>query len=314
MSLLLSLVGSDLTYGFEDRGTIGRTADNLCVLPDPQKEISKRHAEVQRRGTDYVLMDTSLNGTFVNDALLPIGYGGVHRLSDGDRIRIGHHELVAVLDGAGAVKIPTRWNETILPDVIGAEIIEQLPVDIATDNPVDAASVTHSALRILVAGLMELLNGRAAVKSELRADATQVQITGNNPLKHCVDVDEAMAELFAKPSHKATYLDPLAAFQEAIDDLVAHQVAMMAGNHAALNALLAEVDPQRMQDRFDEQAGRNVGARQSRYWKLWVDHYERECQDGMAHAFHDALSRAYTDAESETQKLRVQRRASHGNN
>jgi len=67
----------------EDPVTLGRLPDCDVVLSDPN--VSRRHAEVRRRGNDFVVIDLgSTNGTRVNGA-------GVRerRLIDGDEVTVG---------------------------------------------------------------------------------------------------------------------------------------------------------------------------------------------------------------------------------
>jgi hypothetical protein len=67
----------------EDPVTIGRLPECDVVLSDPN--VSRRHAEVRRRGNDFVVVDLgSTNGTRVNGA-------GVRerQLGDGDEITVG---------------------------------------------------------------------------------------------------------------------------------------------------------------------------------------------------------------------------------
>ncbi|MGH9279194.1 MAG: FhaA domain-containing protein, partial [Acidimicrobiales bacterium] len=67
----------------EDPVTLGRLPECDVVLSDPN--VSRRHAEVRRRGNDFVVVDLgSTNGTRVNGA-------GVkeRRLNDGDEITVG---------------------------------------------------------------------------------------------------------------------------------------------------------------------------------------------------------------------------------
>jgi type VI secretion system protein len=98
-------------------GTIGRSADNDWVLPDPLRYVSAHHARVHVRNGQYYLQDVSTNGVFVNDepeALSrrnPEGYV----LRNGDMIRIGDYQIVAALDAeaeqaksdTGAAAVPT---------------------------------------------------------------------------------------------------------------------------------------------------------------------------------------------------------------
>jgi pSer/pThr/pTyr-binding forkhead associated (FHA) protein len=67
----------------EDPVTLGRLPDCDVVLSDPN--VSRRHAEVRRKGNDFVVIDLgSTNGTRLNGA-------GVRerRLTDGDEITLG---------------------------------------------------------------------------------------------------------------------------------------------------------------------------------------------------------------------------------
>jgi len=67
----------------EDPVTVGRLPDCDIVLSDPN--VSRRHAEVRRRGNDFIVADLgSTNGTRVNGA-------GVRerRLEDGDEVTFG---------------------------------------------------------------------------------------------------------------------------------------------------------------------------------------------------------------------------------
>ena len=92
-----------------DRLTVGRSTENDLVLPDPEKYLSNRHCVLERRGRDYVLLDVSTNGTFLNyqpDRL----DAAPTPLSQGDVILVGKFELVvdikATLIDAPATELP----------------------------------------------------------------------------------------------------------------------------------------------------------------------------------------------------------------
>ena len=57
-------------------GTIGRSADNDWVLPDPLRYVSAHHARVSFRQGAYFLEDLSTNGVYVNDDEQPLGQAG----------------------------------------------------------------------------------------------------------------------------------------------------------------------------------------------------------------------------------------------
>jgi len=79
-------------------GTIGRAAENEWTLPDPERYLSGTHARVEFRRGNYLLVDTSSNGTYVNGAQVPLGRFHEYTMKDGDYIRIGEYELLVSID------------------------------------------------------------------------------------------------------------------------------------------------------------------------------------------------------------------------
>lgn len=70
-----------------DRLTVGRRPESDVFLDDVT--VSRDHALVVRRGSDYYLDDCgSLNGTYVNRHRIDS-----HRLTDGDELQIGKYKL-----------------------------------------------------------------------------------------------------------------------------------------------------------------------------------------------------------------------------
>ncbi|MDQ2760468.1 MAG: FHA domain-containing protein [Actinomycetota bacterium] len=75
-----------------DRFTVGRNPDSDIFLDDVT--VSRDHAILVRRGTDYYLDDRgSLNGTYVNRKRIES-----RRLLDGDELQVGKYKL-AFLSG-----------------------------------------------------------------------------------------------------------------------------------------------------------------------------------------------------------------------
>jgi type VI secretion system protein len=91
--------GSSATFTVEG-GTIGRSADNDWVLPDPLRYVSAHHARVQFREGHFYLQDVSTNGVFVNDEIEPLAKRGSsgHRVTHGDVIRMGEYQIVAAVE------------------------------------------------------------------------------------------------------------------------------------------------------------------------------------------------------------------------
>jgi type VI secretion system FHA domain protein len=81
-------------------GTIGRSADNDWILPDPLRYISAHHARIHFRQGQYFLEDVSTNGSFVNDDERPLGKQGPYALRHGDVLRFGEYQVVVAVDAA----------------------------------------------------------------------------------------------------------------------------------------------------------------------------------------------------------------------
>jgi pSer/pThr/pTyr-binding forkhead associated (FHA) protein len=72
----------------------GRDAGSDVVVSG--SDVSRRHAEIQATPEGYVLMDVSINGTYVNGERI----GRRHLLARADVIRIGHDEFRFYADAA----------------------------------------------------------------------------------------------------------------------------------------------------------------------------------------------------------------------
>ncbi|MGQ0430353.1 MAG: type VI secretion system-associated FHA domain protein TagH [Gammaproteobacteria bacterium] len=107
MALRLTIVSENAHAAGEHRrwtfgvngGCIGRRESNDWVLRDPDRYVSGRHAEIEHRAGTWWLRDTSTNGTFVNDSDEALGPDRPHKLTHGDRIRIGEYEIQVEISG-----------------------------------------------------------------------------------------------------------------------------------------------------------------------------------------------------------------------
>jgi type VI secretion system protein len=98
---------SSATFSVEG-GTIGRSADNDWVLPDPMRYVSAHHARVQFREGHFYLQDVSTNGVYVNDDMEPLAKRGSsgYRLASGDVLRMGEYQIVAALEAPANAAAP----------------------------------------------------------------------------------------------------------------------------------------------------------------------------------------------------------------
>lgn len=76
---------------------VGRDQQLDWTLPDPSRRISGRHCEVRFENGGYWLYDRSTNGVFLNGASARMK--SPSRLSDGDRLAIGHYIVKVAIEG-----------------------------------------------------------------------------------------------------------------------------------------------------------------------------------------------------------------------
>jgi type VI secretion system protein len=129
-------------------GTIGRSADNDWVLPDPQRYVSAHHARVSFRQGDYFLEDVSTNGAFVNDSDIAQSKLGAYRLKDGDKIRLGEYQiLVAVEADTARPATPVTDSIAVPTSIHGLRTVGRAAqTDIGASLDLDALLIPDSAL------------------------------------------------------------------------------------------------------------------------------------------------------------------------
>ena len=172
----------------------------------------------------------------------------------------------------------------------------------------ELARTLGKILRVVVSGLMDVLQSRQDIKQEFGMYHTLFRAKGNNPLKFSTDVKDALHNLFVKQN--PAYLTPVDAFADAFDDLRDHQLAMLAGMRAGFEAMLAEFDPNHLQQEFERQPGKAglplIPAR-LRYWDLYRDRAGEMMKDqeaAFSRLFGDNFKRAY---EEQFRQLKAQR-------
>ncbi|HTE39596.1 MAG TPA: type VI secretion system-associated FHA domain protein TagH, partial [Steroidobacteraceae bacterium] len=165
-------------------------------------------------------------------------------------------------------------------------------------------------LRVVVAGLMDVLRARERIKDEFRMRMTTFKVTDNNPLKFSANVDDALHNLLVK--RNAAYLGPVEAFDDAFQDVRNHQMAMLAGVRVAFESMLSEFDPERLREQFDPQVKKGsllAGPAKLRYWELYVEKFRGMVNDQEStfrDLFGEEFARAY---EEQLERLKAAGRA-----
>jgi type VI secretion system FHA domain protein len=175
------------------------------------------------------------------------------------------------------------------------------------DPSSEAARTLGAMLRTAVGGMMEVLRARERMKDELRVRGTTFKAANNNPLKFSANTDDAFHNLFVK--RNPAYLEPAAAFEDAFRDVRDHQAAFLSAMRLAFESMLAQLDPNQLQEEFDRQIkkGSILGVpAKLRYWDLYRDKYSALAKDAQ-HAFRilfgDAFAKAYEEQLERLQGL-----------
>ena len=163
------------------------------------------------------------------------------------------------------------------------------------------------ALRVVVQGVMEVLQARTEIKSQFRLPLTRVKAAENNPLKLSPNVESALHTLLVQ--RNAGYLSTVAAFEDAFADIRVHQLAMLEGMRAAFESMLTSFTPAELEKHFERALKRRSGILggltvKSKYWDLYEDHFAElrsDPEDTFRRLFGEVFAEAY---EKQLERLR----------
>jgi type VI secretion system FHA domain protein len=157
--------------------------------------------------------------------------------------------------------------------------------------------------REVIAGLRDILMGRTAFKSEFRIERTMIQQRENNPLKFSISADEALLAILRRPG--PGYMPAVEAVRQGVEDVKAHQLAVVAGLQVALTALLHEFDPENLKQRLEQQrsviANLMPGAENAKAWEIYEAFY-KEVAEGAEQGFDGPFGREFRRAYEEQLK------------
>ena len=154
-------------------------------------------------------------------------------------------------------------------------------------------------LREAVRGTVDMLNARATIKHELRADVTTIVARNNNPLKFSPNADVALQHLLGPPARG--FIAAVPAMRDAYTDLRAHQFGIMAGIQAVLESTIDRFDPAALERRLGGASLLQTllpGSRHARLWELFVEHYagiRKDATDDFHRLFGEAFLKAYDE-------------------
>ena len=172
----------------------------------------------------------------------------------------------------------------------------------AAATPANLAALGQ-ILGVTTQGLIDVLTARSALKSQFRVPMTMMRPVENNALKSSANATEALMYLLV--NQNPAYLGAVDSFVEGFEDIKAHQMALMAGMRAAFDSMLAQFDPEELEQRFEKRKSKSMLRLSSgaKFWDMYKDLYGDMTQDADANfqrLFGEEFARAY---EEQMQRL-----------
>ncbi|MEL6868628.1 MAG: type VI secretion system-associated FHA domain protein TagH [Pseudomonadota bacterium] len=181
-------LGEQFEHVFTSKGgTIGRAPHNDWVLPDPKRFVSSVHASIEARDGGFYLVDTSMNGVYVDGSSTPLGPTAPQRLTNGLKLRMGNYRMRVVhVDANLNSQQQTLMSADFFEDAANPEPSAELSIELLVEDDI-ADSID----------LEELLDDRIA--SANMSMLTQSPLRENAP---AADVLEELSE--STQPHTAT--------------------------------------------------------------------------------------------------------------
>jgi len=184
-----------------------------------------------------------------------------------------------------------------------AEMLAGAGIDRSLVTP-ELARNFGQILRVVVGGVIDVLQARQRLKDEFRMRVTTFKPAQNNPLKFSANVDDALYNLLVK--RNAAFVGPVEAFEDAFEDVRNHQMAMLAGVRVAFDAVIKQFNPDRLQEEFDRQSRGSLVPGKLRYWEQYRERFNDMVSDADAsfrELFGEEFAKAY-EAQLERLKAR----------
>ncbi|MBW7983735.1 FHA domain-containing protein [Enterobacillus tribolii] len=154
-------------------------------------------------------------------------------------------------------------------------------------------------LSLFSQGTVALLSSRSILKRGLKAEMTVILEEENNPFKMLPSGKTVLMQIFSTPM--PGFIPPESAVRNALIDLQAHQLGMIAGVRAIIAAMLQTFHPDELEKMAAERGdlpnkGLFSGNRKAMLWDMLKIHYQRvanEVEDDFHTLFGEAFLHAY---------------------
>jgi type VI secretion system FHA domain protein len=201
---------------------------------------------------------------------------------------------------AGSAAYESSPSRTPPSASLGADLTELLLGAGLSDRDMspEVVRTLGEVFRVVVQGVIDVLQARSEIKSQFRLPITRVKAAENNPLKLSPNVESALHTLLVQ--RNPGYLSTVQSFEDAFADIRSHQMAMLEGIRVAFEGMLNSFNPAELEKEFERAFKRSgvlggLGGR-SKYWDLYADRFEsltRDADDTFRRLFGDAFAEAY---------------------
>lgn len=162
----------------------------------------------------------------------------------------------------------------------------------------DDMRMTGRMLSLFSQGTVALLSSRSILKRGVKADMTMILNEANNPFKILPSGKTVLMQMYQ--SQMPGFMQPEQAVRDALVDLQAHQLGMIAGIRAIIAAMLQSFNPQRLEESARRDGVESkmpfAAARKAVMWDYFVRNYQHtsgEIEDDFHTLFGEAFLHAY---------------------
>jgi type VI secretion system FHA domain protein len=198
--------------------------------------------------------------------------------------------IPAPMQNMGAAPMPTQPENMAL--LVGLATGMGLdPQRLSTLPPEELGFVIGRALSVCTADVMQLLQDRGSVKSNVvRIERTVYGSEDDNPLKFALDANAALETILSGSQGSE---GGVGYFSDALKDLRVHQAALIAAIQKALLEMFEDLSPDAIEDSAENKGVLRAG--KGRLWDSYCDRWDalQDRPNGILDAFLDLYSRHY---------------------